>query len=418
MSDSQIRLFWEKPSVGSEEVAFYRIFRSRNPQFEPDLRHLAGATGQTVFTDQPVLNYGGWTNNYVEPDTKYFYRVCPVSKYNVQGPASEIIESLTLASNKKDMVPNKVEGLHVVHVSPITNDNYLCLFFYSNIESDVTGYRIYRSRESGFIPAAGSFYYRVCAVDRAGNTGEFSDEASGKAVLNQLTIEGNRFFFSGGSAVTVKPSFTDGSEVHYTLDGSLPSRSSLLYTGPFKVTRASKLRVAIFYPGSDTPSALCEASFSTALYPAPKYNTIYAARWSGSGIYNLVDGQRGGFWNDGFWQGFEYDNLDVVVDLGKTTEISEASLGTIQFLASWIFLPVEVDFFLSADGTRFKSGGKAAGDPKLERTEDTVREYTVRFEKQPVRYIRVIAKNKATCPDWHVGAGGKAWIFADEITVR
>jgi len=23
-----------------------------------------------------------------------------------------------------------------------------------------------------------------------------------------------------------------------------------------------------------------------------------------------------------------------------------------------------------------------------------------------------------TCPDWHKGAGGKAWIFADEIIVR
>jgi hypothetical protein len=29
-----------------------------------------------------------------------------------------------------------------------------------------------------------------------------------------------------------------------------------------------------------------------------------------------------------------------------------------------------------------------------------------------------VAINKAVCPEWHLGAGGKAWIFADEVTVK
>ena len=106
------------------------------------------------------------------------------------------------------------------------------------------------------------------------------------------------------------------------------------------------------------------------------------------------------------------------MDLGKTTEISEASLGTFQFLASWIFLPVEVEFLLSADGKNFQSAGIVRADPGLERTADASKEYTLKFPKQAVRYVRVVAKNKAICPDWHLGAGGKAWIFADEITIR
>lgn len=462
MSDRQIRLSWDQPEQGAASVAYYRVYRSRDAQFETDLRHFAGATGQTSFIDEPVLNYGGWINNYVEPDTRYYYRICPVSQENLQGPASETIGSKTLSSDISNLAPNKVEGLHAVHVSPITNDNYLCLFFYSNIESDVSRYRIYRSRQSGFQPTdddligeinAGqrirhttphgfntverslsefiqqmyadetaesnvTYHYRVCAVDSAGNRGKFSDEASGKAVLSQLMIEGNRFFFSGGTTVTIQPSFTDGSEVRVTFDGSLPARSSQLYTGPFKVTRAVKLRAAVFYPGSDLPSALAEKSFSTAIHPAPRYNTAYSVRWAGSGIYNLVDGQRGEFYTDGFWQGFEYNNLDVVVDLGKTEEISEASLGALQLLASWIFLPVEVGFFLSSDGQQFKSAGKVVTDPALERTDDAIRQYTVQFEKQAVRFVRVVAKNKGICPEWHMGAGGKAWIFADEITIR
>ncbi len=36
----------------------------------------------------------------------------------------------------------------------------------------------------------------------------------------------------------------------------------------------------------------------------------------------------------------------------------------------------------------------------------------------PAHYIRVFAKNRGVCPHWHPGAGGKAWIFADEIVVE
>jgi hypothetical protein len=77
-----------------------------------------------------------------------------------------------------------------------------------------------------------------------------------------------------------------------------------------------------------------------------------------------------------------------------------------------------VEFFLSADGKDFKPAGKALADPSLVRKEDVIQQYTVKFDRQPVRYVRVVAKNQAICPDWHLGAGGKAWVFADEVTVK
>ena len=44
------------------------------------------------------------------------------------------------------------------------------------------------------------------------------------------------------------------------------------------------------------------------------------------------------------------------------------------------------------------------------------------FSKEGVnrkaRYVRVRARNMGLCPDWHKGAGHKAWIFADEIVVE
>ena len=34
------------------------------------------------------------------------------------------------------------------------------------------------------------------------------------------------------------------------------------------------------------------------------------------------------------------------------------------------------------------------------------------------RYIKIKAENYGICPDWHLGAGGKTWIFVDEITIK
>lgn len=34
------------------------------------------------------------------------------------------------------------------------------------------------------------------------------------------------------------------------------------------------------------------------------------------------------------------------------------------------------------------------------------------------RYVKVIAKNYGTIPEWHPGAGGEAFIFVDEFWVK
>ena len=34
------------------------------------------------------------------------------------------------------------------------------------------------------------------------------------------------------------------------------------------------------------------------------------------------------------------------------------------------------------------------------------------------RFVKIVAKPFAPIPAWHKGAGGKGWIFADEIIVE
>jgi len=40
------------------------------------------------------------------------------------------------------------------------------------------------------------------------------------------------------------------------------------------------------------------------------------------------------------------------------------------------------------------------------------------LDERNVKFVRVTAKNIGKCPEWHIGAGGKAWIFSDELIVE
>ncbi|MEN8148806.1 MAG: sulfatase/phosphatase domain-containing protein [Planctomycetota bacterium] len=119
------------------------------------------------------------------------------------------------------------------------------------------------------------------------------------------------------------------------------------------------------------------------------------------------------------WQGFEEVDLDAVVDLGRPTAIGRLSIGCLQNTNSWIFLPTSVRFAVSDDGKEFREFGVVANEVSPRRAGFFRHEFALSPE-EPVRarYVRVRAENLRACPDGHKGAGGKAWVFADEIVVE
>jgi hypothetical protein len=147
-----------------------------------------------------------------------------VDRWNNESPASEAVKATTMKSSEKNARPNRVECLSAVLVSPMAERHRVNLLFRTNCESDVASYEIHRSITPGFTPGertrigrvdAGAiikgstaygrapidrrvreydhamyqddavepltaYYYRVCAVDAAGQAGPFSDDAAVK----------------------------------------------------------------------------------------------------------------------------------------------------------------------------------------------------------------------------------------------
>ncbi|HOP05663.1 MAG TPA: DUF4838 domain-containing protein [candidate division Zixibacteria bacterium] len=131
----------------------------------------------------------------------------------------------------------------------------------------------------------------------------------------------------------------------------------------------------------------------------------------------LTDGLNG--WDDYHfhWLGFEGNEMDATVDLGSIQPITRIETNFLQDILSWVFLPQSVEFLISEDGETFERVGIVRNSISPQQSGPIVAPFNVEFPTKSARYVRVKTESYLTCPAWHKGAGGKAWIFIDEIRV-
>lgn len=149
----------------------------------------------------------------------------------------------------------------------------------------------------------------------------------------------------------------------------------------------------------------------------------YAVKYSGGGPNALTDGwlapqQLNGFGDHKVWQGFEQVDLDAVIDLKRNRSIHSIGAGFLQQISAWIFLPASVTFYISSDGKKFRELSQVKNPFPIMKPEAFRHEFTWQGNSELGRFVRIAAKNIGVCPRRHAGAGSKAWIFADEITIR
>jgi hypothetical protein len=206
--------------------------------------------------------------------------------------------------------------------------------------------------------------------------------------------------------------------IYYTLNGDDPDGYSEVYAEPIVLTENTSVKLMAFSEGK-APSKVIEGVFS--LMPKGRnvtYHTEYNAQYTAGGEIALIDLIRGtDNFQTGSWQGFHGVDVDVTVDLGEEMKVDMIKAGFLQDQNSWIFMPEWVELSISTDGKNFEVAGRENNriDPKHDG--GITHDFSVILGGADVRYIKVLAKNPAICPDWHPGAGNPCWLFVDEILV-
>ncbi|MEA1886420.1 MAG: family 20 glycosylhydrolase [Bacteroidota bacterium] len=211
-----------------------------------------------------------------------------------------------------------------------------------------------------------------------------------------------------------------GAEIHYTLDGTDASAGSAIYSQPLMVDSTRSIKAAVF-TGDTSRGRISEET--VYIHEATGCDVTYAHKYSdkyeASGELTLVNGIKGSLnFADGQWQGFDGKDLDVTIDLNAITDVSSVSISFLSSVGSWVFLPEYVLFQTSVDGESFTDLARADNDLKTRGQDREIKEFAFTLKPRQVRYVRVLGQSIIECPEWHAGAGDKAWIFADEIIVR
>ena len=243
-----------------------------------------------------------------------------------------------------------------------------------------------------------------------------------RAAVEEVEVVAAPFIAGGvevfrGSQQVALGSLDAGAEIHYTLDGSPPSRTSSRYTEPIAIAGNVTLR-AIAIRGDRASPPMAAAFRHVSDYPRITLSAPYAKQYSAGGDDALVDGVRGGTnFRVGSWQGYQGHDLDVTLDFGAPRDIRHVAMGFLQDIGPWIFMPRRVVMEASDDGSQFTALGEVRNTvPENEEgpvTRDFGLDVTVR-----ARYLRLRVERYGPLPAWHAGAGNEAWFFADEVTVR
>jgi len=207
-------------------------------------------------------------------------------------------------------------------------------------------------------------------------------------------------------------------DIYYTTDGSEPSLSSNKYEEAVTIDASLKITAAAFV---DNKKAGKNSRINFKLHHATarpvKYLSKPHKRYAGYSEITLVNSLRGSRnFSDGKWQGFEGDNLEVVIDLEKERELTNVSVGCLHQTGSWIFLPKEIKVLTSLDGESFTEAGSTINNVPLQ-GETQVMDFNVNIAGV-ARFVKVIVVNQGQVPEWHSAAGSPSWLFVDEVIVE
>jgi len=147
-----------------------------------------------------------------------------------------------------------------------------------------------------------------------------------------------------------------------------------------------------------------------------EYNKQYTA----GGAEGLIDGMYGDKdWRKGGWQGYQPQDFEAIINLGKVQSVSTCYGSFLQDQRSWILLPSRVEFYSSIDGINYTIMGVVKHDIPEDAMPTILQKLNLKLPlPTQAKYIKIRAINYGKLPKWHLSAGEDAFIFVDEVGVE
>ena len=199
--------------------------------------------------------------------------------------------------------------------------------------------------------------------------------------------------------------------IFYTLDGSEPQLSSNLYSGTLKIKSNANLKVAAYRDHQMSQVSGLEVSCNKATFKPVELRSELSRMHIYGGAPMLVDGITGSMRpDDARWLGF-LGKMEVVIDLKKSTRISELLLANLSAMSENISDPDIISVSISNDGTAFKDIKEEKITVKKEK-ETSISKHKLSFEPVSARFVKVKAQTPVLVTSPYM-----SWLFVSEIGI-
>ena len=203
-------------------------------------------------------------------------------------------------------------------------------------------------------------------------------------------------------------------QVRYTMDGSVPTAQSPLYTKPLMLTEAKTIKAATF-AGNEQLGQMLE------LPVIWNKATAKPVKSAGTGdLYMLTNGIRGSQkYTDLEWCSWmKSDTVTFTLDLKKPELVNKLTLGSMTNYGMAVHKPAEIEVWISGDDKEYRKVGECSYTKNEIFREGVFRE-DIPFEiGTEARYVRVVARGAGDCPFTHVRPGQEVRIYFDEIIIE
>jgi len=192
------------------------------------------------------------------------------------------------------------------------------------------------------------------------------------------------------------------------------------YTAPISVNSSMILAAVSMINGKIVSNPVYQ-TFIFNKATGKKISLKYEAdsKYPGDGAFTLVNGAQNekGLARSREFLGFSGNDCEAVIDLGSSQKIKNVVVHTLNQTGGWIWRPMNVEVFVSDNGTDFNSAG-LADDFVIKNPGLGIGVMKVEFAERTARYVKVVVKNWGKIPEGNPGANNKPWLFVDEIEVN
>lgn len=200
----------------------------------------------------------------------------------------------------------------------------------------------------------------------------------------------------------------NGLDIHYSLDGSEPTKASAKYDAPFTIVETKTVKAQAFKDGKKV------GYLSSMEFP------VHKAVGKGIGkAERLTDHNYGKLKNgNSNWVQFN-KGAEIDIEFDAPTEVDKVELNALRWTISGVYFPEVVEVLGSKDGKTFVKLGEHDQTEESHIQGRNKLKYTVTFDPTIIKMLRVRAQEVSPVPEGHHLAGRKhVAIKIDEIVVN